>query len=214
MKKSALKFVAVEGPIGAGKTTLANRLAQWLGADTLFEAPSENPFLPKFYRDQARWALATQLSYLFQRSDQLAALNTRPPLSRPVVADFLLDKDPLFAQLTLTAEEYALYVRTYRTLQLATPCPDLVVVLQAPVEVLLTRVHKRGVAFEQQISSGYLAKLADAYSAYFHSYRAAPVLVVDSTHLNYVDDDMHFSHIVRRIESMVSGREYFKFDGN
>jgi deoxyguanosine kinase len=211
MKKSALRFVAVEGPIGAGKTSLARKMSQWLGAELLLEAPGDNPFLPKFYADSARWALATQLSYLFQRSDQLAALAARPALSPPVVADFLLDKDPLFAQLTLTPEEFALYVRTYRTLQLSTPRPDLVIVLQAPVDVLAQRVKKRGVAFEKSVSSTYLAKLADAYSGYFHSYRAAPVLTVDSTHLNYVEDLAHFQLLIDRIETMASGHEYFKF---
>ncbi len=211
MKKTALRFVAVEGPIGAGKTSLARKMSQWLGAELLLEAPGDNPFLPKFYADQARWALATQLSYLFQRSDQLTALSTRPSLSPPVVADFLLDKDPLFAQLTLTPEEYALYVRTYRTLQLSTPRPDLVIVLQAPVGVLTQRVKKRGVAFEKSVSSTYLAKLADAYSAYFHGYRAAPVLTVDSTHLNYVEESAHFKLLIDRIETMTSGHEYFKF---
>ncbi len=211
MKKERLRFVAVEGPIGAGKTSLARKLAEWIGAETLFEAPSDNPFLPKFYQDPPRWALATQLSYLFQRSDQLQAMTTRPDRSPPVVADFLLDKDPLFARLTLTPEEYELYVRTYRTLQLTTPRPDLVVVLQAPVDVLLQRVKKRGIRFEQSVSPLYLAQLADAYSQYFHSYRAAPVLTIDSTHLNYVDNATHFRHLATKIETMTSAHEYFKF---
>lgn len=211
MKKDALRFVAVEGPIGAGKTSLARALAQWLRADTLFEAPSENPFLPRFYQDPQRWALATQLSYLFQRSDQLQALAARSHRAPPVVADFLLDKDPIFARLTLLPEEYELYVRTYRTLQLATPRPDLVVVLQAPVEVLMARVKRRGIRFEQSVSPSYLARLADAYSQYFHTYRAAPVLTVDSTHLNYVDNPSHFAHLTHKIETMASAYEYFKF---
>ncbi len=210
MKKAQLRFVAVEGPIGAGKTSLATKLATWLGADRLFEAPSENPFLSRFYQDGPRWALATQLSYLFQRSDQLSALANRPRLSPPVVADFLLDKDPLFARLTLTPEEFDLYVRTYRTLQLSTPRPDLVIVLQAPVDVLAQRVKKRGIGFEQSVSANYLAKLADAYGAYFHGYRAAPVLTIDSTHLNYVENSEHFKHLTDKIETMTSAHAYFK----
>jgi deoxyguanosine kinase len=211
MKKEQLRFVAVEGPIGAGKTSLAKMLASWLGADTLFEAPGDNAFLPRFYQDQPRWALATQLSYLFQRADQLQTLATRAHRAPPVVADFLLDKDPLFARLTLLPEEYELYVRTYRTLQLATPRPDLVVVLQTSVDTLMARVKRRGVRFEQSVTPTYLAKLADAYSGYFHTYRAAPVLVVDSTHLNYVENPSHFAHLANRIETMNSSHEYFKF---
>jgi deoxyguanosine kinase len=150
------------------------------------------------------------LSYLYQRADQLHSLSTRPTRSPPVVADFLLDKDPLFAQLTLTPEEYDLYVRTYRTLQLSTPRPDLVLVLQTDVETLAQRVKKRGIRFEQSVTRNYLARLSDAYSAYFHSYRVCPVLVVDSTHLNFVDNPSHFSHLIQRIEAMTGGHEYFK----
>ena len=139
MDLAQCRYIVVEGPIGAGKTTLARQLAQHIDADMLLEQPEDNPFLARFYEDMARFALPTQLTFLFQRVDQLRALAQLDMFRRPTVSDFLLDKDPLFARLNLTDDEYALYEKVYRHQKPLTPTPDLVIYLQAPVDTLLAR---------------------------------------------------------------------------
>ena len=203
------RYVVVEGPIGAGKTSLARALAHYLGADALLEAPEENPFLARFYEDMPRFALATQLNFLFQRVDQVRGLTQLDMFRRPTVADFLLDKDPLFAHLNLSDDEFALYNKVYAHLRPQTPSPDLVIYLQAPVTTLIERVHKRGIHYERTIPEHYLARLADAYSRYFYQYAAAPLLIVNSERLNFVDHVDHFELLLSRIEGMRGQREFF-----
>jgi deoxyguanosine kinase len=203
------RYIVVEGPIGAGKTTLAREIAQKLRAETLFERPDENPFLARFYDDMARFALPTQLTFLFQRADQLRGLAQLDLFRRPTVADFLLDKDPLFARLNLSDDEFALYEKVYAHLKPQTPTPDLVVYLQAPVSTLVERVHRRGVEFERTIPADYLARLADAYTRYFYSYNEAPLLIVNSERLNFVDNAHHVDLLMQRIAGMRSLREFF-----
>jgi deoxyadenosine/deoxycytidine kinase len=203
------RYVVVEGPIGAGKTSLARQLALHVGGDALLERPEDNPFLARFYEDMARYALPTQLTFLFQRVDQLRGLAQLDLFRRATVGDFLLDKDPLFARLNLTDAEYVLYEKVYAQLKLETPVPDLVIYLQAPVETLIERVHRRGVGYEQPIAEHYLARLADAYSRYFYQYDAAPLLIVNSERLNFVDDPEHLSLLLGRIGSMRGRREFF-----
>jgi deoxyadenosine/deoxycytidine kinase len=203
------RYVVVEGPIGAGKTSLARVLAQHAGGEELFERPEDNPFLERFYGDMPRFALATQLTFLFQRADQLAGVGQFDMFRRLTVADFLLDKDPLFARLNLTDAEYGLYEKVYSHLKPQTPTPDLVIYLQAPVETLIERVHRRGVNFERRISSSYLSQLADAYSRYFYAYETAPLLIVNSERLNFVDDGEHVGLLLARIASMRGRREFF-----
>jgi deoxyadenosine/deoxycytidine kinase len=209
MELARLRFVVVEGPIGAGKTSLARLLATRLDADALLEAPAENPFLEKFYADMARFALPTQLGFLFQRVEQLATLAQHDFGRRPVVADFLLDKDPLFARLTLSDEEFRLYDKVYRQVAPRIATPDLVVYLQAPVATLVERVKMRGLHFERTLGEHYLARVADAYSRYFYQHEAAPLLIVNSERLNFVGDPGHFDLLVERIDSMRSRREFF-----
>ena len=203
------RYVVVEGPVGAGKTSLARVLARHAEGEELFERPEDNPFLERFYSDMPRFALATQLTFLFQRADQLTGVGQFDMFRRLTVADFLLDKDPLFARLNLTDAEYGLYEKVYSHLKLETPTPDLVIYLQAPVDTLVERVHRRGVSFERRISAPYLSRLADAYSRYFYAYEAAPLLIVNSERLNFVDDEEHVRLLLARIASMRGRREFF-----
>jgi deoxyguanosine kinase len=209
MNLGKLHYVVVEGPIGAGKTSLARALAQHLDADSLLEAPEDNPFLERFYEDMRRYALPTQLNFLFQRVDQIRGLTQLDMFRRQTVADFLLDKDPLFARLNLSDDEFVLYDKMYSHLKPQTPTPDLVIYLQAPVTTLIDRVHKRGVGYERTISEQYLARLADAYSRYFYSYEEAPLLIVNSERLNFVDDPEHLQLLIARVGSMRGRREFF-----
>jgi deoxyadenosine/deoxycytidine kinase len=203
------RHIAVEGPIGAGKTTLARRLAARLSADLLLEQPGENPFIARFYQDMARYALPTQLFFLFQRARQLEVLAQPDMFGRPTVSDFLLDKDPLFARINLSDDEYLLYDKVFAHLKPQTPTPDLVIYLQAPVDTLIDRVHRRGIDFEQSIPAEYLARLADAYTRYFYQYAEAPLLIVNSERLNFVDDATHVGLLLGRVASMRSQREFF-----
>jgi deoxyguanosine kinase len=209
MPLSRYRYIAVEGPIGAGKTTLATRLAERMGGITLFERPHGNPFLPRFYEDKARFALQTQLFFLFQRIDQLR-LAAQPDLfARATVADFMLEKDPLFASLTLAGEELALYHRIYEALAPRAPRPDLVLYLQATPQTLAERVRRRAVEYERSIELDYLAQIADAYRRFFHHYADAPVLAVNTERLDFIARERDLDLLVERIRAMRGGHEYF-----
>ena len=205
----APRFVVVEGPIGVGKTTLTKKLAHTFGYDTLLEAATENPFLDRFYQDNRQWAFQTQLFFLFQRRDQLNALRQND-LFQPIrVADFLIQKDKLFASLTLDDEEFLLYEKIYRHVIQETPRPDLVIYLQAPVDVLQTRIKKRGIASEQQISDAYLERLGDAYNRFFLHYDEAPLLMVNTTELNLAESTRDYENLLQYIRGIRNGRHYF-----
>jgi deoxyadenosine/deoxycytidine kinase len=203
------RYVVVEGPIGAGKTSLARRLAARLSADLLLEQPGENPFLARFYQDMARYALPTQLFFLFQRARMIEPLKQPDLFARPTVADFLLDKDLLFARVTLSGDEFALYQKIYESLRPQAPAPDLVVYLQARPAVLAERVRRRAAGFERGISDEYLALLAQSYAQFFYHYTGAPVFIVNSENLNFVEREADFELLVSRIRGMKSRREFF-----
>jgi deoxyguanosine kinase len=203
------RHIVVEGPIGVGKTTLAQRLADSLDGGLLLEAPHENPFLERFYRDPRGQALSTQLHFLLQRAQQVGALAHEDLFERVRVSDFLLDKDALFAELTLDADELALYRAVHRQLVPDVPSPDLVVYLQAPVQVLQTRIERRGIGFERGMDAEYLQRLADAYMRFFHAYDAAPLLIVNAATANFADNDDDYTALLDEIRRIRSGRHYF-----
>jgi deoxyguanosine kinase len=203
------RHVVVEGPIGAGKTSLARRLAEHASAHALLEQPEENPFLARFYRDSARYALPTQMFFLFQRVQQLAELKQLDMFQSAIVSDFLLEKDRLFARLTLADDELRLYEQVHAQLKPGTAAPDLVIYLQARPETLVERVGRRGNPIEAGISENYLRALVDSYARFFHEYDEAPVLIVNTEHLNPVDRDDDFELLLDRIGKLRGRREYF-----
>ena len=202
------RYIVVEGPIGSGKSTLARLVAERYGADLMLEDPSANPFLPQFYRDMKRYALATQMFFLFQRINQLAAIKQPDLFERKTVADFMLAKDTLFAKLTLDDNEFALYLQMYNHMRPQAPTPDLVIYLQASVESLMSRIQRRARPMERGISEDYLMRLSETYTKYFYDYSESPLLIVNSDRFNFADNPEHLQMLCTRIESQRGMREY------
>ena len=203
------KFIAVEGCIGVGKTTLARNIANLFNYDMLLEQPEENPFLERFYKDPKATALPTQLFFLFQRAKQLESLRQEDIFEPVRVADFLIEKDQLFARVTLDDDELNIYRQVYDKLLIDIPQPDLVIYLQAPLDVLAERIRHRGIPSEQHISLDYLKGLNDSYTEFFHYYDGAPLLIVNAKDLNLADNREHFKQLVEYILTIKSGRHYY-----
>ena len=202
------KYIAIEGPIGVGKTTLANKIATTFNYDAFLEQPAENPFLKNFYRNPSQSALATQLLFLFQRMQQIQDLKQRSLFETVRVADFLIEKDRLFAEVTLSNEEMDLYDKVYDHITLDAPSPDLVIYLQAPIDVLKERITKRGNINEQYLTLEYLEKLNDAYSRFFLDYNDAPLLIINAADINLESNDADYESLVTTIMSNPKGKNF------
>ncbi|MGJ8690324.1 MAG: deoxynucleoside kinase [Gammaproteobacteria bacterium] len=203
------RYIAVEGPIGVGKTSLTKRLAETFNYETLLEMPEENPFLERFYLDPRRNALSTQLFFLFQRSRQIQDLRQDDLFEQVRVADFLIDKDPLFARQNLDDDEFALYQQVYEHLTIDAPVPDLVLYLQAPASVLIERIQKRAIVAEQNIQPEYLERLNEAYTDFFHYYDKSPLLIVNCAEIDLVGNEDDYQLLVAQILAGIKGTHYF-----
>ena len=203
------RYIAIEGAIGVGKSSLARRLAATLGAQLVLEQADENPFLERFYRNPRVGALPAQLYFLFQRAQQQASLSQAELFTSVRVADYLLAKDDLFARMTLDDEEYGLYRQVHERLAIDAPRPDLVVYLQAPVDVLLDRISRRGIAHEGLIGRDYLTRLNEAYARFFHAYADSPLLIVNATNIDPIGNDADYEELLAQISRTVRGRLYY-----
>jgi deoxyadenosine/deoxycytidine kinase len=202
-------YIVVEGPIGVGKTSLAKRLADAFGARALLEQPEENPFLERFYSSRKYFALPTQLFFLFQRARQIQELKQGDMFSSGTISDFLMDKDKLFARVNLDDDELRLYEQVHAQMNTEWPSPDLVIYLQAPVDVLMERLRKRDIPYERMIERNYLKSLVDAYTQYFYHYTGAPLLMVNAAEINFVDSEADFDMLLAHIRKIKSGRHFF-----
>jgi deoxyadenosine/deoxycytidine kinase len=201
-------FLVVEGPIGVGKTSLVKRLADHFRGETLLEAAEENPFLQRFYENPKASAFPAQLFFLFQRSQQMNDLQQGDMFRQQLIADFMLEKDRLFAQINLDAEEMKLYEQVYSRMTLEAPAPDLVVYLQAPVDVLLERIRHRARPQERTIDRAYLQRLCDAYTEFFHFYDRSPLLIINAATINPLESEQDFNLLVEHICSEGPQRRY------
>ncbi|MCW7536466.1 deoxynucleoside kinase [Aquabacterium sp. A7-Y] len=205
----ACRHIVVEGPIGVGKSSLARRLARHLRAELMMEKPEENPFLARFYADGSRYAFQTQMFFLFQRLEQYRELAQPGMFAGPVVSDFLFAKDALFAQLTLSDDEYALYAQMYAHLAPQIPQPDLVIWLQAEPATLLQRIARRGIPMEQGIDADYLQRLSDAYFEHFKVEQGAPLFAIDTEGFNPIDREADFDRLIETLKGFDGTRAFF-----
>ena len=203
------RYIVVEGPIGVGKTHLVKRLAESFSGTTLFEQPEHNPFLEKFYLHPKQSALPTQLSFLMQRVKLSKSLQQDDLFNDLHIADFMVEKDRLFAQITLDDDELALYNMVYDNLTLHHRTPDLVIYLQAPLSVLKARVSQRGIGYEQRIEDAYLQRLSDSYADFFHYYDEAPLLIVNAEQIDLINSEQDYKNLLEQISTLQSGRQYY-----
>ncbi len=207
--QSQHRYIIVEGPIGVGKTSLVNRLAETFGHERLLEQAEDNPFLAKFYQNPKQYALSTQLFFLMQRSQQVQEFRQIDLFQTSHIADFLIDKDRLFAELTLNSDELRLYQQIFAHLTIDAPKPDLVIYLQAPVDVLRERIAKRGIAYEQQIKDDFLLRLSESYTRFFFDYDESALLTVNTQSIDLINNQDDYLALVDEINQTHSGRHYF-----
>lgn len=203
-----LEYIVVEGPIGVGKTTLARRLAQSYGGELLLEEPDQNPFLPRFYENPRANALSTQLHFLLQRTRQLQDLRQSDMFAQIRVGDYMIEKDYLFAQLNLDADELQLYEQVYKQIVGDTIVPDLVIYLQAPVNVLMDRIANRGVPYEAAIDQNYLTRLVSAYTHFFYHYEKTPLVIINAAEIDLANNDEDYELLFKQLQSIKKGRHY------
>ena len=203
------RYIVVEGPIGVGKTSLVRKLADRFGSELLLEKAEENPFITQFYHNPRQFALSTQLHFLLQRAQQVQNFRQIDLFQSSHIADFMIEKDRLFAELTLNKDELALYEQIYQHMTVDAPQPDLVIYLQAPPEVLRSRISRRGIDYEQQIRNDYLNRLCDSYTRFFYDYDESPLLTVNTQSVDLVDNADHFQDLLDEINNIRSGRHYF-----
>ena len=206
--QSPPRYIAVEGPIGVGKTSLSKRLAESFNYELLLEKSEENPFLDRFYEEPKQHALSTQLFFLLQRAQQLQELRQEDMFQPLHIADWLIDKDRLFAKENLDSDEYALYVNVFKHLTVDAPIPNLVIYLQAPTEILIDRIQKRGILAEKFIEREYIENLSAAYTEFFHYYTKSPLLIINTSEINLVSDDKDYQHLVDYIASNPTGTNF------
>ena len=202
-------YIVIEGPIGVGKSSLATRLAEDFESELILEEIEDNPFLEQFYQRPREAALSTQLFFLIHRSKQIQHLRQGSIFAHSKIADYLIEKDQLFAQVTLTPTEYELYLQVYEHMMVESPKPDLVVYLQAPVSTLLERIRKRGRSFERLIEASYLEQLNEAYADFFYHYQDAPLLIVNASDIDFINNDRDYEQLKAQIINTTSGRRYF-----
>jgi deoxyadenosine/deoxycytidine kinase len=202
-------YIAVEGPIGVGKTTLARRIADTFDYDLLLEEAELNPFLERFYQNRQQTALATQLFFLFQRVQKITELKQRDMFDQSRVSDFVLEKDPLFARVNLEPDEFALYEKVFSKMRVDAPVPDLVIYLQASPDRLLERIDRRGIDAERLIDRQYLEQLNEVYSEFFLYYDAAPLLIVNANEIDLAQGDRDYEQLVDYMLNIKKGRHYF-----
>ena len=206
---SSSRYIAIEGPIGVGKTALARRLADSLSADLVLEEVEENPFLERFYRDGRSAALPAQMFFLFARARQIEDLRQSDLFSSVRISDYLFTRDRLFAELNLDAEELKLYDQIADNLAVDAPVPDLVIYLQASVDALMQRLMRRNASLDRYVDRSYLEKLTDAYARFFHSYDDGPLLIVNASQIDPVNNDADYEQLFRQIERTTGGRHFF-----
>jgi deoxyguanosine kinase len=206
---TAKRYIVIEGPIGVGKTSLARKLSETLHLDLLLETAEDNPFLARFYRQPEQYALSTQLSFLLQRAQQVQDIRQTDMFQSSRVADFMIDKDRMFAELTLNIDELKLYNQIYDHMTLNAPKPDLVIYLQAPVEILRERISNRAIDYEQSIKHNYLSQLSDSYTRFFYDYDDSALLTVNNGTVDLINNDQDYQRFLEKIETIRSGRHYF-----
>src|SRR3954469_13252177 len=202
------RYIVVEGPIGVGKTTLTRALSKRFGARSVFEQVEENPFLAGFYQDRNKHAFQTQLFFLLSRFKQQQELFQQDLFSRVTISDYLFAKDRIFASITLDPNELALYERIYENLGPRVMKPDLVIYLQGRLEVLLARIKKRGRDFERKFDADYLAEVSRTYNDFFHRYDETPLLVIDTSDIDFVESEADCTELLRALHSIKPGTQY------